>query len=142
MTTLTRFLGKPFFLGKPCAWSQATNLSNDTGPLVPNDPYLLNFKKESLKKESLKKESLKKDSLATIQREPSMLSAVLIGMNLQLNVGKSRTCPKIARPNRRQALLLPASAGIGAAFSTPTNASDSKDSVELRLPGRQVRRPW
>jgi hypothetical protein len=82
MTTLTRFLGNPFFLGKPCAWSQATNLSNDTGPLVPNDPYLLHFKKESL---------------ATIQREPSMLSAGLIGMNFQLNVGKSTACPKIAR---------------------------------------------
>ena len=25
MTTLTSFLGKPFFLGKLCAWGQATN---------------------------------------------------------------------------------------------------------------------
>jgi hypothetical protein len=105
MTTLTRFLGKPLFPRN--ARSQATNsadvrgsttdpsgavaprvtvaardLSKDTGPLVPNDAYLPNFKKESS---------------ATIQREPSMLSAGLIGMNLQLNVGKSTTCPNIAK---------------------------------------------
>ena len=82
MSTLTRFLGTPLFLGKPCAWSQATNLAKATGPLVPNEHYLLNFKKESF---------------ATIKRGPSMLSAVLIGMNLLLNVGKSTTCPKIER---------------------------------------------
>src|SRR6476661_6443051 len=101
MTTLTRFLGKPFFPRN--TRSQATNsadvrgsttdpwgmvaprgtvtardLSKDTGPLVPNDACLPNLKKESV---------------ASIQREPSMLSAGLIGMNLQLNVGKTTTCP-------------------------------------------------
>ncbi len=82
MATLTRLQGKPFCLGNSCAWSQATNLAEDPGPLVTNHPYLLNFKKESF---------------ATIRRKSPMRSAVLIGMNLQFNLGKSTTCPKIAK---------------------------------------------
>jgi para-nitrobenzyl esterase len=39
------------------------------------------------------------------------------------------------RLNRRQALLLPASAGIGAAFSTPANASDSTKGGAHQDPG-------
>ena len=39
------------------------------------------------------------------------------------------------RLNRRQALLLPASAGIGAAFATPANASDSTKAGAHQDPG-------
>jgi hypothetical protein len=43
MTTLTSFLGKPFFLGKLCAWGQATNsvdvrgsMTDPPGALAPS----------------------------------------------------------------------------------------------------------
>lgn len=46
----------------------------DTGPLVPDDRYVISFKKEGF---------------ATIQRGPMTLSAGLLGMNVQLSVAQA-----------------------------------------------------
>jgi carboxylesterase type B len=150
MTTVTSFLGKPFLLGRLCAWGQATNSVDvrgsmtdplgavapgatvtitglgkntkrtfitadsgfyDTGPLVPTDHYLLIFKKRGLRH--------RRARAFDAQRRRNW-NELAVERGAIYNMSENRI-----RLNRRQALLLPASAGVGAAFSTPAKASDS-----------------